>query len=73
MPNTNKHLAAIIGFSILFSFAVFALGYSAKQCKKEPGKYYLNIPDSPHVPHPTLELDYTSNDTAYMNWYYKAN
>jgi hypothetical protein len=36
-------------------------------------KYYLSIPDSPHVEHPTLELDLISGDTAYFNWYWKKN
>lgn len=32
-------------------------------------KYFLNTPDSPHISNVHLELDYKSNDTAYLNWY----
>lgn len=39
MPNTNKHIAAIIGFSILLLFAVFALGYTAAQCEDNTVKF----------------------------------
>jgi hypothetical protein len=43
----------------------------AQHNSKATGWYYLQIPDSPHVANPTLELDYTADDTAHLNWYWK--
>jgi hypothetical protein len=44
---------------------------SYKEKSSKPIKYYLHIPDSPHVKNVHLELDYLSSDTAYLNWYSK--
>lgn len=71
----NAHIPGVLSVILLISFGVLFLKDTTKDEKsyhhntKPTGWYYLNVADSPHIPNVHPELDYTLNDTAYINWY----
>lgn len=72
VDDDNISIAGVIAiFLLIFSATSFYIDKEKTQKKTvEPkGWYYLKISDSPHIVNVHPELDYISNDTAYINWY----